>query len=987
MPSIGAPSLIGGFSITSKLTFCIAGAALFAGFAIGGIALWSAGNLTTHAAKEHLLELSEGGAQSMEAYIKRIDGDLIFLQSSQLGGRSFSDMSRGWDSLQGDKQAFLKRAYIEENPNSKGEKQLLKDTGANDAYAAMHSKHHMSYRAFQETHGYYDLFLINKRGDIIYSVFKEDDFAENLIDGPLATSGLATAFQKALKNPTPGKIAFSDLEAYAPSHGAAAGFFAIPLIDTKGEIMGVLALQSPNQVINELVSRYDNPAIGLRAFLVGGDGLLRSDVPDTQAEDSITTRYSSEAIENARMGTAAIAQSISILGKPALAAATNFDIHGITWAFVQEESLTGINQKVAELRNTILFAILPCFLGICVLGWLVARSFAKPIVAISNQVSRLASGESTNVPGLDRGDEIGDLARSLGAINDRAVESQRIASALAHSEAMIMITDQSMNIVYVNDSLKKGLTPVMPVLQKMKPGLTMETLVGINADVFHHTPENNREAVSQPRSAAGEPIKIGHLYFSLSITTMRDRKGGLIGYGVTWLDRTDSLDVERQVASVMDAVAKGDFSQRLKLKTSVKFMADVAEGVNRICEVSDAFLNEMNDVMSGVSAGELTRRMAATHIGTLADVAQNVNVTIAKIGDLVSDIKRASNSMGTTTSSIADGAQDLSGRTEAQASSLEETAATMEEMTANVKANAENSGKANRLANEAADRARGGKDVMQDAVSAMSLIEESSNKISDIISVIESIAFQTNLLALNAAVEAARAGEAGKGFAVVAAEVRTLAQRSSQAAKDIKSLIQDSSEHVGQGVKLVTSTGDALQEIVQAIAKVAETIGDISSASQEQSAGVEEISIAISHMDEMTQKNSTLAEESAAAARGLQNETAWLVDLVSFFKVDEMEAKTARKVQAAPTRATAPFHAPASVRQSAPMKPAARAKVALPSRPAAMPAKPALTAARPIAPSKPAAVVPAKVPQRRPTPRSVAATATATAADKDWSEF
>jgi methyl-accepting chemotaxis protein len=425
------------------------------------------------------------------------------------------------------------------------------------------------------------------------------------------------------------------------------------------------------------------------------------------------------------------------------------------------------------------------------------------------------------------------------------------------------------------------------------------------------------------------------------------------------------MEVEKQISTVIDAVAKGDFSPRIKLNTSMKFMMDLADGVNRICDVSESFLKEVNGVMIGVSAGELTRRMSESHQGTLAEVARGVNDTIGKIGELVSDIKRASSSMGETTASIADGAQELSGRTEAQASSLEQTAATMEEMTANVKANAENADKANQLARAAADRARGGKNVMEEAVSAMTLIEESSHKISDIISVIESIAFQTNLLALNAAVEAARAGEAGKGFAVVAAEVRTLAQRSSQAAKDITSLIQDSTQHVGKGVKLVTSTGEALQEIVGAIAKVAETIEDISAASREQSSGVEEISIAVSHMDEMTQKNSTMAEESAAAARGLQNETAWLVDLVAFFKVDAQEVKSARGTGATAGAAAAPRAKSAPPASSAP-RPAVKSAAARKPEPKAT--------LRPSSPAKPSSA-PAR------------AAAGGAAAEQDWSEF
>ncbi|MEM6904861.1 MAG: methyl-accepting chemotaxis protein, partial [Pseudomonadota bacterium] len=237
------------------------------------------------------------------------------------------------------------------------------------------------------------------------------------------------------------------------------------------------------------------------------------------------------------------------------------------------------------------------------------------------------------------------------------------------------------------------------------------------------------------------------------------------------------------------------------------------------------------------------------------------------------------------TREIATGATELSGRTESQAASLEETAATMEEMTASIKANAESADRAKSISSDAAARATRGGEVVEETVTAMGLIETGSGKISEIITVIDSIAFQTNLLALNAAVEAARAGDAGKGFAVVASEVRTLAQRSAEAAKDITQLISESTRQVSDGVQLVNRTGEALREIVEAVDAVAGTVEEISAATREQSTGVSEISASVSQMDQMTQQNSTMAEGSASASKSLETQGVELANLLGFFKV------------------------------------------------------------------------------------------------------
>jgi methyl-accepting chemotaxis protein len=269
-------------------------------------------------------------------------------------------------------------------------------------------------------------------------------------------------------------------------------------------------------------------------------------------------------------------------------------------------------------------------------------------------------------------------------------------------------------------------------------------------------------------------------------------------------------------------------------------------------------------------------------VGEIADAIQTV---VDKVGSTVSNIKVAANEVTGASAEISTATTDLSQRTEEQAASLEETSASMEEISSTVRKNAENARQANEFAVETNRVAERSGAVVNDAVGAMARIEDSSRKISEIIGVIDEIARQTNLLALNAAVEAARAGEAGRGFAVVASEVRTLAQRSSQAAKDIKDLITSSNSQVKDGVDLVNKAGESLNEIRTSIKKVADIVGDIANASMEQSTGVEQINKALAQMDEVTQQNSALVEENAATAKTLEHQARAMDTQVAYFQI------------------------------------------------------------------------------------------------------
>ena len=370
-----------------------------------------------------------------------------------------------------------------------------------------------------------------------------------------------------------------------------------------------------------------------------------------------------------------------------------------------------------------------------------------------------------------------------------------------------------------------------------------------------------------------------------------------------WLAAANKLiDYEEARIIANSQLANKDASQFTGVMLSITLLAvlisiAVTVLVSRsISRELGAEPSEVRSVVQAIQQGDLTVPVQVK-AGDTTSVMVAVRDMQQRFHELVSAVRDNVDQLRTTSHDISTGNQNLGQRTEQAASSLEQTAASMEELTATVRQSADSARQANQLATTAAGTATKGGEVMQQVVSTMQDIHQSSQKIADIIGVIDGIAFQTNILALNAAVEAARAGEQGRGFAVVATEVRSLAQRSAEAAKEIKSLIQTSVEKVGSGAELVGNAGETMNEIVRGVQRVNDIIGEISSAAAEQSDGISQVNVAVSQLDHMTQQNGALVGESTAAADNLRNQAQRLAELIAVFKINS--AAQGRLVRAA----------------------------------------------------------------------------------------
>lgn len=541
---------------------------------------------------------------------------------------------------------------------------------------------------------------------------------------------------------------------------------------------------------------------------------------------------------------------------------------------------------------------------------------------------------------FEKGEYIGNTMEWLDVTETRKKETEvaRLQSAVDGAQSNIMMCDEDLTITYANPAVVAMMKNREAELRARFPGFSADNLVGQSIDQFHKDPSHQRKLLANVNALpAKAEIKVAELEFEVNATAVLDDQGNYMGNMVEWRDITEQKDAERQIAGLIEAAADGQLDQRLnaerfegfmeRLSVSINSLMDaivaeqdnaekqirelvegaiagdlnsridadatrgflqrLAVGLNQLMDTIAEPMTESSRVMSSLAEGNLVDLMTGNYQGQFASMQDAVNSSVGNLREMVVKIREAATGIRNSASEIAQGNLDLSNRTESQAASLEQTASSVEQFTATVKQNAENASQANNLAASARSQAEKGGDVVGRAVDAMREINTSSKRISDIIGVIDEIAFQTNLLALNAAVEAARAGEQGRGFAVVASEVRNLAQRSAEAAKEIKTLIQDSVEKVDEGSKLIDESGSTLDEIVSGVKKVSDIIAEIALASQEQASGIEQVNKAVSEMDKVTQENAALVEEAAAASQSMDTLSKGLTDRMTFFNTGE----------------------------------------------------------------------------------------------------
>jgi len=744
-------SRLNSIPLSRKLPIFIVGFSILLATGLISVSLFYLQRYAFLAVESQMLSLIEDRRFAVRQMFKGIEADVESLAMSSATANALADFEDSWAVLRGDAQSELTRAYIDDNPNAVGSKHLLERAQGDTSYHTYHALYHPGLRTFVEAKGYYDAFLINAAGDIVYSVSKEMDFATNLTSGAYKDSGLARVFSAALKG-VDGSIHFDDINPYAPSFGAATAFMASPVRGADNALLGVVALQIPVDMMGKIT----NSSLGLgettQIFIIGDDGIARTSSRFDGGFEVLEQLPMSHHIEEAMAGHSVYEIDTGLNGQRVATYAKPLELDYVNWEIVSEQDVSEIMSPV-WVKGKILIAVSVLLTAVLsVFGWMFARSITRPLREICDDMEQISGGDfDTDVTTAQREDEIGDLGKTL---------------------------------VAMRGDLKKA------------------------------------KGAEEQRAVAA---------------------------------RDQELVVEKLSAG-LGQLSQGDFART----------------------IDEPFGTEHDSLRL------------------------DFNKTVQQLNATVSQVVESADSIKSGAAEISQSSLDLSQRTENQAATLEETAAALKDMTSNVQSAAEGTRNVESVVAEARSEAEVSGEVVRDAVLAMTEIEEGSRHISQIIGVIDDIAFQTNLLALNAGVEAARAGDAGRGFAVVASEVRALALKSADAAGEIKKLISDSTQQVESGVVLVGKAGEALTSITERVNNISSLVSEIARSATDQSAGLAEINASVVQLDHVTQANAALVEESTAAGQMLAGDASELMAMVSSFKTDES------LIEQAPVQASAP---------------------------------------------------------------------------------
>lgn len=662
---------------------------------------------------------------------------------------------------------------------------------------------------------------------------------------------------------------------------------------------GQLSQQSKTQiaVLDQRIRNQSLKIINNLSIVYQGNEALKSVLQNNQDDFSMKVIGILNAIKRDIYNVDTITVSSEIISQQSIGALNSVDLFDKSIISLLQSGLVERKNELENTKNAVLMTSVILIVVIFFIGYVNISSIVKTLREIIKIFTRIIEGNFKNEIQLNKYDELGDVLRELYLMQvslnvnisesrDQLVKTTRIQRALDNSNSCVMLSDNKSNIIYTNNALKN--------LFDTAEYDNCDEFRDFKSKVFSENIEkafeklNFQYSISKIKSTLQSEIKIGNRYFNLIFNPVTDSENNKIGTVIEWIDRTLEVKTEEEIKLIVEAVKAGELNGRLSLTGKQGFFHMLSVNINELTDVIDQVFGDIASIMRAMSDGDLSKRMENDFEGVYESCKNDINTTLAKLSDVFFQIDESAQIIINSSDEIASGNNNLSHHVEEQASRLEENAHSMEELSSTVKNNAENAHQADVTANYVQQLAENGGNIVKSAIEAMREINESSNKISNIITIIDEIAFQTNLLALNAAVEAARAGEQGRGFSVVANEVRNLAQRCANAAQESKVLIQNSIDKVRVGTSQVNESGKSLDDIVIEVKKVGEIISNIASASLEQSTGIDQVNQSIAQLNKITQQNAALAEQTAASSISMNDQSKHMMRILEFFHIAEL---------------------------------------------------------------------------------------------------
>lgn len=953
-----------------------------------GIVAYTGNNNTLKAEVQVQLEnQAELQAQNVESWLHSIRLDIRTQAKNPFFVSALWGFAKEWETMGAEGAAELQDTYIAQNPYKDGDRSEMLAPENRKPYTRLHRKFHPFLRQMIKTKGYSDILLIDPAGNIVYSVMKNSDFATNVAQEPAL---MRIVSQVAAEDSVDGELHL-DFQDYAPAGTSSTSFIAAPVRAVNGTGVGavVFALSSetlPSQLsFNQTAPEVDTVD---EPVAQAGTDAVKAPEAETQATPDVAAEMSThEAMIHVRL----IGDTFTIDDGAPHAETSDPDATLVALATIQQpefqwkiETSEPVVLAVAPNKDAGVLFLINASIALAVVAFLailLGNSISKPVQRIQIAMGRISEEDyATEIPGVQRRDEIGGIASTLLNMRDRlSVAEQARAenlfkgAAFAKSSSAMMLINHTGEVVYANQAVHSLFASARTALEHHAAGFDIDGFVGKPLADFSPLPAGVLEALgAEGAKPSSTQVTLGDIRFLLDISPITDESGAYSGSVVQWDDVTQqhkngailkaiddhqcvvSFDpkgaIESSNANTEALLASGDetlvgtgisdfltcpeavrdpqywasvlngtptsaiFSAKTQaggavfLNGSISPVRDEAGDVVHLLLVAKDVTQEQDKIILAAQdqakmESELTSVVATLKTalqklsaGDLSDSIEDYfppeyeplkldfNLAVTTLNAAMRGMIDNAQSIHGEAHDLSSAADDLSRRTESQAATLEETAAALNVITQSVEDAAEGASKANRVVETAQSKAEDSNAVVRDAVEAMGNIQASSQKITKIISVIDDIAFQTNLLALNAGVEAARAGDAGRGFAVVASEVRGLAQRSSEAAQEITKLIGDSSRHVDRGAELVTSTGTALIGTLDSFADISRHVSSIANSAKEQAERLVEINNSVNTLDQTTQHNVAMFEETTASSHSLTREAELLAQTIGQFK-------------------------------------------------------------------------------------------------------